>query len=303
MNGELHAVTGAMGYSGRAITAVLLGRGTRVRSLTGHPDRADPFGGRVEVVPLRFDDPGALRESLRGVRVLYNTYWVRFDHGRSTFAAAVERSAALFAAARAAGVERIVHVSITNPSLESDLPYFAGKARVEQALATSGVPHTVLRPVVFFGGADVLINNIAWLLRRLPVFGVVRGDYGIQPIHVDDLARLAVAAAGERGDVTRDAVGPETFRFVDLVGVVRRAVASRAVVMPVPAWLLGASARLLNPLIGDVVLTGDEVRGLTRGLLVSQQPPTGTTAFTPWLAAHAHELGQRWANELARHYR
>ena len=299
----VHAVTGAFGYSGRHITELLLAQGKQVRSLTGHPDRPDPFAGRVEVRRFAFEDPARMPESLAGVRVLYNTYWVRFAHGGTDHALAVERSRLLFRAAAEAGVERIVHVSITNPSLDSPLPYFKGKAEVEQALAGTGLSHAILRPAVFFGGRDVLINNIAWLLRRLPVFGVARGGYGLQPVHVEDLARLAVEQGESRTTVTMDAVGPEALGFEELVGMVRRAVRSRALVAPVPRSLLLLASRLLGRVLGDVVLTADEVEGLTANLLVSNAPPTAPTRFTDWLGRHADELGRTWANELARHFR
>lgn len=303
MIGNVHAVTGAFGYSGRHITELLLAQGKRVRSLTGHPDRPDPFGGRVEVRKLEVGDPAALRRALSGVEVLYNTYWIRFAHGTASHARAVEHSRRLFDAAAEAGVERIVHVSITHPSPDSPLPYFRGKAEVERALAASGISHAVLRPAVFFGGRDVLINNIAWLLRRLPVFGVVPGSYGVQPIHVEDLARLAVEQGEGRTTVTLDAVGPEVFAFGELVQLVRRAIGSRALIAPVPPWLLLLSSRLLGPLLGDVVLTADEVAGLTANLLVSRGPPTARTRFTTWLGEHADGLGRAWANELDRHFR
>jgi NADH dehydrogenase len=299
----IHAVTGAAGYSGRHLTERLLARGERVRSLTGHPGRPDPFGGRVEVVPFAWEDPAALRASLAGVRVLYNTYWVRFDHGEHTFARAVARSRRLFQAAAEAGVERVVHCSITNPSADSPLPYFKGKAEVEAALAATGLSHAILRPAVFFGGRDVLINNIAWLLRRLPVFGVAPGRYGIQPIHVDDWARLAAEQGAARETVTLDAVGPETWDFADLVRLVRRAVGARALVTPVPPWFLLLAARLVGRVVGDVALTPDEVEGLSAGLLVSRGPATGTTRFSDWLAGNAAALGTEWAGELQRHYR
>jgi uncharacterized protein YbjT (DUF2867 family) len=295
-------VTGAFGYSGLHVARLLLARGARIRSLTGHPDRPDPFDGGVEVRRFEFDDPARMREALVDVKVLYNTYWVRFDHGASTHARAVENSRRLIRAAAEAGVERVVHVSITNPSLDSRLPYFEGKAQVERALAASGLSHAILRPAVFFGGRDVLVNNIAWLLRRLPVFGVVPGRYGLQPIHVEDLARLAVEQGASRDDVTLDAVGPETFTFRELVHLIRRAVGSRALVAPVPRWLLLLASRLLRPVVGDVVLTADEVEGLCTNLLVSSGPPTGSTRFTEWLGQHAHELGREWACELDRHF-
>lgn len=297
------AVTGAFGYSGQHLTRLLLARGERVRNLTGHPERPDPFAGAVEVKPFRFDDRGAMRDALRDVRVLYNTYWVRFDHGPSTFARAVESSRALFRAAAEAGVERVVHVSITNPSADSPLPYFRGKAMVESALRQTGLSHAILRPAVFFGGRDVLVNNIAWLLRRLPLFGYARGGYALQPIHVEDFARLAADAGAGRGDVVLDAVGPEVLRFEELVRLVRGAVRSRAALVPVPRTILLAAARLLGPLVGDVVLTPDEVAGLTANLLVSNAPPTAPTRFTEWLAGNAKLLGVEWASELRRHYR
>jgi len=303
MGREVHAVTGAFGYSGLHIARRLLEQGAPVRSLTGHPDRPDPFGGRVEVRRFQFQDPARMRAALADVRVLYNTYWVRFAHGPSTHAGAVEQSRRLFQAAAEAGVERVVHVSITNPSLDSPLSYFRGKAEVEQALAGSGLSHAILRPAVFFGGRDVLINNIAWLLRRLPIFGIAPGRYGLQPIHVEDLARLAVAQGATRTNVTMDAVGPEAFGFDELVQMVRRAVGARALVTPVPRWLLLLASRLLRPVVGDVVLTADEIDGLRANLLVSSGPATGSTRFSEWLAENAPGLGVDWASELDRHFR
>jgi NADH dehydrogenase len=257
----------------------------------------------VEVRRLEFENPARMREALAGVKVLYNTYWVRFAHGTTTHASAVEHSRRLFRAAAEANVERVVQVSITNPSLDSPLPYFKGKAQVEQALAGSGLSHAVLRPAVFFGGRDVLINNIAWLLRRLPVFGIAPGRYGLQPIHVEDMARLAVEQGASRTTVTMDAVGPEALGFDDLVHMVRRAVGARALVTPVPRWLLLLASSLLRPMVGDVILTADEVEGLCSNLLVSSGPATGSTKFSEWLGQHAQELGVTWASELDRHFK
>ncbi len=303
MNRTVHAVTGAFGYSGLHLARLLLARGERVRNLTGHPDRPDPFAGAVEVTRLRFDDRDAMRASLRDVRVLYNTFWVRFDHGASTFARAVESSRALFRAAADAGVERVVHVSITNPSSDSPLPYFRGKAEVESALRETGLSHAILRPAVFFGGRDVLVNNVAWLLRRLPVFGVAPGSYGLQPVHVEDFARLAIEQGASRVDGVLDAVGPEALGFEELVRLVRRAVGSRAAIVPVPRAVLLAAARLVGAVVRDVVLTPDEVAGLTANLLVSKGPATASTRFSDWLTGNAERLGVEWASELHRHYR
>jgi len=299
----IHAVTGAFGYSGREIARLLLARGERVRTLTGHPDRPDPFGGSVEVRSLRFEHPAVLREALRGVEVLYNTYWIRFERGPSTFERAVENSLALLRAAREVGVRRVVHVSITNPSEASPLPYFRGKANVERALRESGLSHAILRPAVFFGARDVLVNNVAWLLRRLPFFGLVPGAYGLRPVHVEDLAALAVAQGASREDATLDAVGPESFTFEALVRLVARAVGSSARLLPVPPGLLLAASRAVGALVRDVPLTAQEIAGLRAGLLESPAPTSGPTRLSDWLGENARTLGTEWASELGRHFR
>jgi NADH dehydrogenase len=301
---ELHAVTGAAGYSGRAIATLLLERGLRVRSLTAHPDRPHPFGERLAVAPLSWDDPDALTRALAGVRVLYNTWWIRFAHGGADHALAVARSRQLITAAARAGVERVVHTSITQPSLDSPLPYFAGKAQVEAVLRESGMSFAILRPAVFFGGADVLLNNIAFLLRRLPLFGVPGdGRYRVQPIHVEDFARLAVAQGALRQDVVLDAVGPEAWAYDDLVRLLARAVGRPARLVHLPPWAVLAASRLLGSLVGDVVLTRQEIAGLMADLLVSEHASTGTTRLSTWLEEHGRELGREWASELRRHYR
>ena len=300
---EMHVVTGAFGYSGRHIASRLLEQGIAVKTITGHPQRSNPFDGAVEAIPFRFDDPAEMARSLAGAKVLYNTYWVRFDHGGMTHAKAVDNTLALFEAATSAGIERVVHVSITNPSLDSSLPYFKGKAQLEEALRESGMSYAVLRPTVLFGGRDVLLNNIAWLLRRFPLFGVPgRGDYGIQPIHVEDLARLAFEQGQSREDVVLDAVGPETFSYLELVRLIADRVGSRAPILEMPRWAILFASRVLSWWLEDVLLTADEVDGLMANLLVSADEPTGTVSLTQWLDAHADQLGRSYANELARHF-
>jgi NADH dehydrogenase len=275
-----------------------------VRTLTYHADRPHPLRASVDALAYRFDDPAALARSLEGVNTLYNTFWVRFDHQNTTFANAIERSRMLFFAAKRAGVQRIVHLSITNPSLESPLPYFRGKALVEYALAQCGVPYAIVRPTWIFGGErDVLANNIAWILRRMPAFALPGdGAYPVQPVHVQDLARICTDAGDATGDLVIDAAGPETMPFGDLVALVRAAVHTNSPILRIPPAVMAAAARALGLVVGDVVLTGDEIRGLMAGLLVSDEPPLGQIAFSQWLDEHAASLGRSYANELQRHF-
>jgi NADH dehydrogenase len=301
---QLDVVTGAFSYSGAAIARELLRRGHRVRTLTGHPDRA-PASTPIETLPLDFGTESTLAAAMTGADTLYNTYWIRFAHGAENHDVAVANSRSLFAAAAAAGVRRIVHISITNPSLTSPDSYFRGKAEVEQALADCGVPYAIARPAVLFGGDGVLINNIAWLLRRLPVFAIGgRGDYRLRPIHVDDLATLCadLGVANVPGQII-DAVGPQSLTFRQVVAEIRDAVGSRSILVPVPGRVIPALAAALNLVLRDTLLTGAEYVSMAANLADSAAPATGSTVFTYWVREHGDELGRRYANELDRHFR
>ncbi|NLG71918.1 MAG: NAD(P)H-binding protein [Chloroflexi bacterium] len=301
--GPLHIVTGAYSYTGRYITRCLLERGVRVSTLTGHPDRPHEFGARVPAFPLDFSSIETLVHHLQGADTLYNTYWVRFNHGEKTYTRAVENTRRLLEAARLAGVRRIVHISITNPALDSPLPYFRGKALLERDIQESGLSYAILRPTVVFSKEGILLNNIAYLLRRFPVFAIPGdGRYRLQPVHVEDLARLAVEAGLSQENLIVDAVGPETYTFTGLVQLIARATGSRSLLIHLPPGMVFALARLLGGMLGDVLLTRDEIDGLMQGLLVSNEPPLGRTRLSTWLGQHGMELGRRYASELERHY-
>jgi uncharacterized protein YbjT (DUF2867 family) len=300
---ELHVVTGAFGYSGKYITTRLLEAGVRVRTLTNSTQRANPFRQNVEVHPFNFDDQAALIESLRGVSVLFNTYWIRFNTEEPGFqhSVAVENTLKLFAAAKQAGVPRVVHTSITNPSEDSPLEYFKGKAVLERELKESGLSYAILRPNVLFGHEDILINNIAWTLRKLPVFGVFGdGQYRLQPMHVDDFADLAVEQGKDRSNRVIDAIGPETFTYRRLVEEIGSIIGVKRPIVSVPPAIGYAVGWVLGKLVGDVMITRDEVEGLMADLLVTTSPPAGSTRLTDWAQKHADTLGKRYASELAR---
>jgi NADH dehydrogenase len=296
------AVTGAFSYSGKYITKRLLERGEEVITLTGHPNRLDPFGGKVKAYPLDFDEV-SMRRSLQGVDVLVNTYWVRFDQGENTQRRAVENTRKLVNAAKAAGVKRIVHVSIANPSAESHLPYYWGKAANEKAVIESGLSYAILRPTVLIGKEDILINNIAFLLRRFPFF-FLPGDglYGIQPVYIEDLADLAMEAVYSKENYVIDAVGPDSYTFKELVQLIEKKIGVQRPIISVPPRLALLAAQFLSLFVHDVILTPEEVDGLMENLLVSKQPARGKTAFKDWLEANKTTIGTNYASELKRHY-
>lgn len=297
----LHVVTGALGYSGRYIARRLLKEGVRVRTLTNSADRENEFGGALEVHPYRFDDPDALAGSLAGAAVLYNTYWVRFDSTDRGHDRAVRDTLAMIEAAKRAGVRRFVHTSIANPSEDTNLSYFKGKAVLERAVRNSGISFAILRPTVLFGKEDVLINNIAWILRKFPVFAVFGdGKYKLQPIWVDDFAALAVEQGKGSDPATIDAVGPETFTYRELVGAIGRAIGKRRPIVHVPPRLGFLAARLIGAAVGDVVLTKDEIQGLMENRLYTGSAPAGSTRLTDWMKEHSDGLGRQYTSELAR---
>ena len=301
---ELNVVTGAFSYTGKYITRRLLSMGKRIRTLTGHPDRESPFGHQVSASSFNFDNLSQLTKSLHGATTLYNTYWVRFSHGQVTFDTAIENTKTLIKAAEAAGVRRIVHISITNPSQESPFPYFRGKALVEKAITHSRLSYAIVRPTVIFGTEGVLINNIAWLLRRFPIFAIFgSGDYRIQPVFVEDVAEIAVSAGNKDDNIVMDAVGPEIFTFDELVRLIANKINSRARIVHVKPGLALFLARMVSYAVRDVVITGDEINGLMSNLLVSEGHPTAQTLLSEWLDQNAYSVGAKYTSDLERHYR
>jgi len=296
----LDLVTGAFGNVGAGISARLLAQGGRVRTLTNHPPATPaPTDGpaSIDVRPYSFHDPARLAAAFEGVGTFYNTFWMRTGD-RAGYALAVERSLALVQAAERAGVRRIVHVSVAHADASSPYPYFRAKAEVEQALLDSPAPVAIVRPSLIFGGASVLLDNLAWILRRAPVFGVAGdGLYRVRPVHVDDVAALCVARADGTGDEVIDAVGPERPSFLELVTLLRDAVGSRARIVRLPVPLVLAGARALGIVLRDQVLTRDELLSTKDGLADTDGPATGPTALSDWLPHHAAGLGLRYHNE------
>jgi uncharacterized protein YbjT (DUF2867 family) len=298
---ETHVVTGAFGFSGKYIASQLLEEGRGVRTLTDSLSRENPFKGRVEAQPFHFDDQPALIKSMEGASVLYNTYWVRFNHKTFSHAMAVVNTLKLFHAAKKAGVGRVVHVSITNPSKDSPLEYFRCKAQIEKALVDSGLSYAILRPALLFGREDILLNNIAWALRKFPVFGVFGdGLYRVRPIYVGDLAKLAVEQGRVKENAVVDAVGPQVLTYRGLVEEIAEIIGKKRTIVSVPSSLGFLASKMLGFFVHDAVLTRDEIIGLTSELLYTDAPSAGSVRLSEWAKEHGETLGVRYASELAR---
>jgi NADH dehydrogenase len=298
-----HAITGAFGFSGGYIAKRLLDAGETVVTLTNSPDRTSPLTGRVKAHPFRFDDVNRMAESLAGVDVLYNTYWVRFNQaGLFSHAGAVRNTQALFAAAKRAGVGRLVHVSITNADEASPLEYFQGKGYLERILRESGISYAIVRPAVLFGVEDILINNIAWTLRRFPVFAMFGdGSYHIQPIYVDDLAQLMIERGKAADSGVVNALGPEDFTYRALVEMVRDSLGLTRPIVGIPPGLAYWASRVIGAVMGDVFVTREEIAGLMADTLhVAGASPTGKTRLSDWVRLHKATIGASYHGELPR---
>ena len=174
MNGQRQAVvTGAFSNIGSAVAAELLARGWKVATLTNR-DALPDDDARIERHPLGFEAT-SLAPILEEAGLFVNTYWIRFPHHGLTFDHAVANIANLIAACEAVGVGRFVQVGVSNSSLGSELGYYRGKAKVDELVRASTMSHAIVRPTLVVGPKDVLTNNMAWFLRRLPLFAVPLG--------------------------------------------------------------------------------------------------------------------------------
>lgn len=282
-------VTGAFSFTGRYVAERLLADGREVVTLTNHPDREAPFADRVRAEPYRFEEPDAMADCLAGAETLYNTFWMRPPSG--DYETAVEYTRRLVCAAERAGLERVVHLSVSNADA-SALPYFRAKAEAEEIVRDAALSHAILRPTWIVGRGDLLLNNVAWFLRRFPVFPVFgAGDYPVQPVHAGDVADVAVARGAGSDEATIDVAGPAVFEFRDFLRAVRDALGTRCRLVRTPPRLAYAGVKAMEVLLGDRLLSPDEVRWLMDGLLETGTPARGETDVGDWLAANAPHLG------------
>src|SRR2546430_1950733 len=297
-------VTGAFSFAGRFIARRLAALERPIKTLTNHPQRPGTEDIKADPAPLQFTDRPALVESLRGAAVPSTTDWVRSVHGRVGFGEAVANPRILLGAARDAGVRKVVHISVSSPAEDSPLDYYAGRARAERAVREWGLAWAIIRPTLIFGQGDILLNNIAWLLRRLPVFGIPgRGDYRLQPVAGEDVAEIATWAAEQVDNVTVDAAGPDIIYYSEMVESIAIAVGRHPrFVFLSPKNTIRAS-KVIGRLVKDVMLNEPELEGLMQELLVSHERPRGTRRLDNWLLTNADTIGQKYASELDRHWR
>lgn len=302
---NIHTITGALGFTGKYIAKQLIEKGYTVQTLTNSQGRPNPFGDKLKILPLDFNNEIELVSSLQGTDVLYVTYWVRFVYKSKNltflYSQGEENTKKLFDAAKKAGVKRIVYVSISNPDEKLPYEYFYRKARIEKYLMGLGVSYAILRPCVLFGHEDILFNNITWVIRNFHLFPSFSAkECKIQPIFVDDLATLITESAQKNEDMLIDACGPETFHYKDLAKTIRKILNVKCLIFSVPKSWIYYSGKIISMFTGDQILTRDEMNALCEGLMYSRNPPLAPTRFTEWLKENKKTFGKHYANETKR---
>jgi uncharacterized protein YbjT (DUF2867 family) len=297
------AVTGAFSYSGQYIARAFLKRGWEVITFTRNPNRPHALSGKIKAYPLDFSNPQELQQRLKGVDIFVNTYWVRYNYPGSSFEQAVDNSRILINAVKAAGVRRFVHISVSKPDIKSKLPYFRGKQQVEDLITSSGLSYSILRPTIIYADEEVLINNITWLVRHFPVFPIPgNGEYRMQPIYAEDLAELVVHGAESKTNEILDAAGPEFYSFNELLKLLKKVTGSKALLIHLPVPIALMLAKLVSFLLGDIMLTKDELTAFMEERIMTGLPALGKSRFSEWAQQHSKTLGSRYVNELRRHH-
>jgi uncharacterized protein YbjT (DUF2867 family) len=280
------AVTGATGFVGRHLVAVLVRRGHRVRALVRDPKRAAVLpAGDVAVVTGSLADPAALAALCRGAEGLVHLVGIVVETRRASFAAVhVEGTRRLLAAALAEGVARLVHMSATGARPEpAATPYHRTKWEAEELVRGSGLAAVIMRPSIINGPENVPIRTLIRVHHWLPVVPVFgHGGYPTQPIWIDDLA-LAFALALERGEIggTLELGGPAVLSFDEFVRAIGRASGHPRPLVHLPMPLVRLLARLADPMGAAAPITSDQLRMLIEGTATPHNAITSAFGIAP----------------------
>lgn len=163
--------------------------------------------------------------------------------------------------------------------------------------------YSIVRPTLVIGPADVLTSNIAWFLRRFPIFPMpAGGSYRLQPVTLADTGRIIADALTTAGNLEMDAAGPEIYTFREFVSLLAHICGLRRWIVSAPRWLALTAVRGVGLGLRDVVLTREELLGLQQELLLSHGPPRGMESVSAWLKSHGDQLGKQYVNDLHRHF-
>lgn len=264
------ALVGGSGFIGRAVANALAAGGHEIVVLARR-DR-----GPEDAQFLRCDATGAIDPAVfEGCDAVVNLVGIKREEGDNTFEAAHVRAVEnVIEAMHAAGVRRLVHISVSASRASND-PYLHTKHRGEQMVEGSGLEFTILRPAVVYGSGDDMLHNLAKAIRQSPVFPAPGGGHAkLAVVDVRDVA-LAVRRSLERPasiGCSYDIVGPEDITLRDLVARVATATQLRTAVLGVPVVLQRIGAGVMEKVLRDPPITTAQLGMLTTGVVGDPNP-------------------------------
>lgn len=274
---ELVTIFGGSGFVGTQIVQALARAGYRVRVAVRRPNQAlesRMFGavGQVQPVAANVTMPDSIARAVAGADIVINLVGVGYDRGKQTLKAVnVEGARAVAAAAKAAGVSRLVHLSALGADIEAKSAYAKSKGEGEQAVREAFPDAIIVRPSIVFGQGDTFFNRLGFVARLFPIMPVIGGKSRMQPVYVGDVADFVAKAAD--GDIkpgrSYELGGPEVLTQRQLLELVLAETARSRPLLPLPA---GIASLLATPMsmLPNPLLTPDQVILLGQDNVVSE---------------------------------
>jgi uncharacterized protein YbjT (DUF2867 family) len=274
------AVFGGSGFIGRYVVKRLAAAGHVVRVAVRDTEAAlflKPMGAVGQVVPLYTDlaERGTIERAVAGADCVVNLVGILAERRRGDFQRIQAEGPGLIgAAAAAAGVPRLVHVSAIGADPASPSLYARSKGQGEQALHAAFPNATILRPSIVFGPEDQFFNRFAALAMVSPVMPVIAGGMRLQPVYVGDVADAVMASLAGAAAAGRvfELGGPDVWTMRQILAWILLQIGRRRLLLTVPMGLARLQATILERLPGKL-LTRDQLLLLERDNVVAEGAP------------------------------
>src|SRR4051812_43259387 len=248
---RLVTVFGGTGFLGRRIVRQLLDHDLEVRAASRRPERTasmfEPNVAGLTLVRADVQNETEVIAALAGSYAVVNCVSLYVERGQDTFDALhVEAAARLSRLVRAAGVDRLAHISGIGADPASPSPYISARGHGEQVVQTAFPSAILIRPAVMFGPDDAFLTTLVRLVRLLPVYPMFgRGETKLQPVYVEDVADAVtrlIASTGATSQPYYELGGPQIFTYEELLRTIARHIGARTRFVPMPFVLWHALA-------------------------------------------------------------
>lgn len=285
---KLVTIFGGAGFVGTQIVQALAKNGHRIRVATRRPGLAGHvkmFGSVGQVMPIQANlrNAASVQHAVKGADIVINLVGVGFSRGAQSFDAVhVDGARNVAAAAKAAGVATLVHMSALGVNLAADVSeYAASKLNGEAAVQEEFPQAIIMRPSVLFGQGDGFFNLMGALARMFPVLPLIGGATRFQPAYVGDVAEaFALAAEGKaKPGKIYELGGPQVETYKDIMVRVQREAGRNRPMLPIPAGIAKLMALPFAILPFPPLLTSDQVELLGVDNVVSVEATKDKRTF------------------------